>query len=91
MLDYFIRQAISHHALPWRIEQDWTMEVTDADNHVVLKCMTAAHAQFMVDEAVRIKTESDRTDKIFDCENTECWLKLECLSPANCQRPKETK
>ncbi len=35
---------LEKHPLPWRVEEDWTYEVTDSEDQVVRKCMTAAEA-----------------------------------------------
>lgn len=43
--------AVISHPLPWRVEQDWTWEVTAADGAVVAKCQTCAEAQAVVSAA----------------------------------------
>lgn len=40
--------AMLHHGLPWRVEQDWTHEVTAADGTVIAKCMTHTRAAAII-------------------------------------------
>jgi hypothetical protein len=34
---WLVRPMLSKHPLPWRIEQDWILEVTDANHKIVIK------------------------------------------------------
>lgn len=45
---HLVRPLIAKHPLPWRWEQDWTFEVLDAKNEIVVKLMTAAHAEELI-------------------------------------------
>lgn len=51
LLRQFVTSVIDCHPTPWRVEQDWTWEVTDAYGYVVMKCMTEAQARALVDLA----------------------------------------
>jgi len=42
-----VRHLMIGHPLPWSLEFDWTVEITDANNAIVIKCMH-------VDEALEI-------------------------------------
>lgn len=46
--------AMLHHPLPWRVERDWTHEVTAADGTIVAKCMTHERAAAIIATAERI-------------------------------------
>lgn len=43
---------MKRHPLPWNIECDWTVEVHDANNNIVIKLMTVAEARELIDFAV---------------------------------------
>jgi hypothetical protein len=53
LLSRMLLGAILEHPLPWRVEQDWTNEVTDADGNIVVKCQTAEEAQAIIDLAMQ--------------------------------------
>ena len=48
-----------HHPLPWRVEQDWTHEVTAADGTIIAKCMTYDRAAAIVAMAQAIRADLD--------------------------------
>lgn len=50
------------HPLPWRVEHDWTYEVTAADGAIIAKCATAARAAAVVAIAERIRADLDAAD-----------------------------
>lgn len=43
-----VRHLMTGHPLPWRLEFDWTVEVTDANDAVVIKCMHVDEANEIV-------------------------------------------
>jgi hypothetical protein len=53
-----VRELLWKHPLPWRIEEDWTLEVTDVNHHVVLKCMTVEEANELIGFAKHVAAES---------------------------------
>lgn len=34
---FLVRPLLARHPLPWRLEFDWTVEVTDAKDQIVMK------------------------------------------------------
>lgn len=59
MIDDLVRHAVLHHPLPWRIEDDWTREVTAKDGTIIAKCMTHARAAAIIATAEKIRAELD--------------------------------
>lgn len=53
------------HPLPWRIEEDWTREVTAADGFIIAKCANIEEAQIIIDAMEKLdkdlKTPIDLT------------------------------
>lgn len=43
-----VRHLMMGHPLPWRLEFDWTVEITDVNNVVVIKCMHVDEANEIV-------------------------------------------
>lgn len=43
-----VRHLMTGHPLPWRLEFDWTVEVTDANGAIVIKCIHADEANEIV-------------------------------------------
>lgn len=64
-----IHYAMMYHPLPWRIEEDWTSEVTAADGTIVCKS-AGTYAQAIIDEAERMDQESKAFEKEFELELT---------------------
>jgi len=56
--ELMVRTLMRGHEHPLRVEQDWTYEVLDKDNEIVLKCMTFAQAAMFVTIAIHI-TQQD--------------------------------
>jgi hypothetical protein len=61
-----VRHLMTGHPQPWRLEFDWTVEVTDANDVIVIKCMHVDEANEIValaaflavgDDAARIEFE----------------------------------
>lgn len=50
-------QSMLYHPLPWRIESDWTQEVTASDGHIIAKCQSPGEAQAIIVFAERIQVE----------------------------------
>ena len=61
-------QVYLDHPLPWRIEQDWTMEVIAADGHIVAKCSSREKAQRVVDWVEAKEREMDQLQQDLDKE-----------------------
>lgn len=61
--DQIARDMVSHylihHPLPWRVEHDWTHEVTAADGAIICKCMTHGRAMAVIALAEKIRAELD--------------------------------
>ena len=43
-----VDQLIIDHPPPWRIERDWTHEVTASDGYIVAKCRTQDLAELII-------------------------------------------
>ena len=53
-----IRHLTIGHPLPWHLEFDWTVEVTDAAGGIVIKCMHIDQANEIL-ELARLLAEQD--------------------------------
>jgi hypothetical protein len=51
--DQLIWSIILNHPLPWRIEQDWTVEVIDFKGNIVAKFMTFSAAEEIIEIAIK--------------------------------------
>jgi hypothetical protein len=51
---HLVRPLITKHPLPWRLEYDWTVEVYDAADRLVIKLMNAAQAQELCEFAIEL-------------------------------------
>lgn len=58
-----MHEKIQKHPLPWRIEQDWTYEVYDAKDRIVLKCINWAEAHEFVTLAEELVAEDKKLSK----------------------------
>ena len=65
---YLVSEFLLKHPLPWHIEQDWTLEVIDSNGNIVIKCMSYADAQAIVDEAIRLDDEKIAFETTFEGE-----------------------
>ncbi len=45
---HLVRPLIARHPLPWRVDFDWTVEVYDAKDQLVIKLMSAGQAQELI-------------------------------------------
>ena len=57
-------QTFLDHPLPWKIEQDWTWEVTASDGCIIAKCRSREVAEAVVAWAVNKEHEL----AVFDAE-----------------------
>lgn len=57
LFDNLVERLVERCPLPWRIEQDWTVEVTAKNDHIVMKCMTGGQALFLIAAAERVAAE----------------------------------
>jgi len=46
-----------HHPLPWRVERDWTYEVTAADGTIITKCMSHERAMAIIALAEKLQND----------------------------------
>lgn len=51
---HLVRPLIARHPLPWRVEYDWTVEVYDAKDQIVMKLMNDAQAQELITFATEL-------------------------------------
>lgn len=62
-VQYFARDMLFHHLLhhplPWRVEHDWTYEVTAADGTIIVKCMTHEQAKAIITTAEELQADLD--------------------------------
>lgn len=56
MIWYLLFQQILINPLPWRVERDWTYEVTASNGAIIAKCQT-------YEEAVEIIKTAEKIDK----------------------------
>lgn len=54
-----VSHNLIHHPLPWRVERDWTHEVTAADGTIITKCQTHEHAAAVITLAEQIRAFLD--------------------------------
>lgn len=54
-----VRHLMTGHPLPWRLELDWAVEVTDANSAIVIQCMDVNEANEIIHLAGFL-TELDR-------------------------------
>ena len=45
---HLVRYLMLEHPLPWRLEFDWTVDITDVNNVTVIKCMHVDEANEIV-------------------------------------------
>ena len=45
------------HPLPWRIQRDWSYEVTASDGHIIAKCQQQEEAMEIVGLSEKINKE----------------------------------
>jgi hypothetical protein len=57
---HLVQPLIARHPLPWRIDYDWTVEVYDAKDQIVIKLMTAAQAQELIEFASELAAQDAR-------------------------------
>lgn len=64
-----VRELLSTHPLPWRCEADWTVEVTDANNQIVIKLFRLDDANELITFAAKLsaldRDERARINKFF--------------------------
>jgi hypothetical protein len=65
LLSRMILNAITNHPLPWTVEEDWTMEVTDASGHIVVKCQSAEEASAIINLAQELNEELAKAEISF--------------------------
>jgi hypothetical protein len=70
MLRDVVFQQMLDHPLPWRIESDWTEEVTASDGHIVAKSDHST-AQAIIALAEQIRAELDESSEQFKKEMKE--------------------
>lgn len=65
-MDRLLRLLMIHqivtHPLPWRIERDWTYEVTAHDGAIIAKCQNCEEAAIIVDLANNLDRELKNID-----------------------------
>ena len=59
---HLVRPLIAKHPLPWRVEYDWTAEVYDAKECLVIKLMNATQAQELIEFATELAAFDARGD-----------------------------
>lgn len=51
---HLVRPLLGRHPLPWRCELDWTIEVTDAADAIVIKLPAQALAEELIAFAIAL-------------------------------------
>ena len=51
---HLVRPLLARHPLPWRCELDWTVEVTDAVNAIVIKLPRQVEAEELIEFAIEV-------------------------------------
>ncbi len=66
LIEKILREVIFHqmisNPLPWRIEQDWTVEVIAANNPIIAKCKDRAVAEEILKIAEGLRQELDNIE-----------------------------
>lgn len=62
MARYLLHRQIVVNPLPWRIERDWTYDVTASNDEIVAKCQTHGEAEEIIQIAEKINKESGADD-----------------------------
>ena len=55
MVWYLLHQQMRENPLPWRVERDWTYEVTASNGAVIAKCQTHEEAEEIIRMAEEIR------------------------------------
>lgn len=59
---HLVRPLITKHPLPWRLDYDWTVEVYDTSDRLVIKLINAAQAQELITFANELAAYDARGD-----------------------------
>lgn len=51
---HLVRPLIKKHPLPWRVDYDWTAEVYDAKDQIVIKLMNGGQAEELITFAAEL-------------------------------------
>ena len=68
MLRELLFQALLNHPLPWRIEQDWTYEVTASDDYIIAKCRTRQEAEEFISFAEKFWQQVQEEGEVVERE-----------------------
>lgn len=60
MLQILVSHALRDHPLPWRVERDWSHEVTAHDGVIIAKCSSEEEAQAIIAFAEEWQKFSDK-------------------------------
>ncbi len=65
LLTLLIDDHLWRHPWPWAVDWDWTWEIYDAKQQLVVKCGTAAHATALIELAeARHKIHLTRAEEV---------------------------
>lgn len=63
VIKFFVRGLLKRHPLPWRLEQDWTWEVIDANNTCLAKFRSDAAASELIDFATKLAVDDAKAEE----------------------------
>lgn len=85
-----VAHLLVYHPLPWRVEHDWTYEVTTSTGHIVAKVQSEEEARQIVQYAELIGAErevpmgGERTSRDLAAEHAEVAGKGTTVSGCDC-------
>lgn len=57
MIRYLLSHQMLENPLPWRVERDWSFEVTASNGHIIAKCQKHEEAEEIIETAEKIDQE----------------------------------
>ncbi len=76
MIRYLLFHQMLNNPLPWRVERDWTYEVTASNGQIVAKCQKHEEAMEIIETAEKIKKQIGSIDDWPSSDLNESLTKL---------------
>lgn len=51
---HLVRPLLARHPLPWRLDYDWTVEIYDKNDQLVIKLVNASQANELIEFAIEL-------------------------------------
>ena len=61
-----VHHLMTGHPMPWHLEIDWTVEVTDSKGEIVIKCMHVDEANEIIELATALAVEDSKFREEFE-------------------------